>query len=104
MYSKADLAGKLVSELKDLAKELNIPNATAMRKSEIVDAIAALGGGGGEAATPAASKEGADEQPKRRRRSNDGSNNGGAELKFDESTPTGPSESTESKEGASVAE
>jgi transcription termination factor Rho len=67
MYNKKDLASKLVSELKDMAKSMDIPNATTMRKGDIVDAIVSKEESGVSAAKsyPATA---ASEKPKRRRR------------------------------------
>ena len=80
MYKKEDLAGKLVSELKDMAQSMDIPNAKTMKKSDIVDAIVAKGESG-ESNAPKASDN--TERPKRRRRTESGSDDS-AKLPFSE--------------------
>jgi transcription termination factor Rho len=81
MYKKEDLAGKLVSELKDMAKSMDIPNAKTMKKSDIVDAILANGGSGGTEAKPESTTS---EKPKRRRRTDSADSAGSAKLSFKE--------------------
>lgn len=46
MYGKEELSTKLVSELKQIANELMIDNAQAMRKSDIIEAIVEKTGSG----------------------------------------------------------
>ena len=46
MYGKEELSTKLVSELKQIANELMIDSAQAMRKSDIIEAIVEKTGGG----------------------------------------------------------
>lgn len=91
MYKKEDLAGKLVSELKDMAQSMDIPNAKTMKKSEIVDAI--LASSSDRTAEEPKSPENS-EKPRRRRRV-DPTADDASKLQFSEDKKEDSPDSTE---------